>query len=712
MPDALPIGNPITPPPGPRGVRWIDAATAAQRSGWDERTIRRRCGEEWLAQGLARVERGGGRSKWMVREDADAAFARVLMPEQMAVDLQRLSAEQRRQLLQRKRLLDGLEQARKNGLAMGHTLAVIDEQFASRISDETGLKLSVRTLHRWQADFRAGGTAGLVDQRWLRWKVQGGGEGSGDDPFVDAVKSYYLSPLGLSKRACWLMACQKAEENGWTAKELKTTTRILKAIPPAVVIKFRRGEDAYVAECEPSIRRDYSTLASNEQWVGDHHQFDVMVSHRGKIVRPWLTAWMDMRSRMIVGWCIVAHDPNQNCILSALRGGCLDHGVPLSLYIDNGKDFDSYAFHGRSKSQRRRFKIVMDQPHTRGILNQLGCTAHFCWAYHGQSKPIERWFGTVEDQFGRTWPTYCGNKPENRPDNLELRIDRGAAPTLEQFTAAFADYLKVYNTAPHTGDGMEGRSPEQVYAASWNGTSRRTHSPQFMDLLLMKQSQPVKVTKNGVRWNHLQYGQHEPELTRRLGQEVYLRVDERDMRQVQVWSLEDSFICIAPCNQWLPANTSEQHLREAISEKKHHRKAVNDYHRSRPHLHDDIGDRLRRAAAADNAKRLPDPPTPTPPNAQPIRSALEDQMPAVERAMQAVHRKAAGAENLERRFSLFDPSVVAKLDEEAEIERLSHLRLGLLFRDRAAAQPADEPELGMSFRQLMEKRQTEGRNDE
>ena len=43
-------------------------------------------------------------------------------------------------------------------------------------------------------------------------------------------------------------------------------------------IKFREGRKAFEAKAAPSIERDYSTLHSNEMWVGDHHQFDVILT--------------------------------------------------------------------------------------------------------------------------------------------------------------------------------------------------------------------------------------------------------------------------------------------------------------------------------------------------------------------------------------------------------------------------------------------------
>jgi putative transposase len=682
---ALSISNsPATPPPPPRGVRWIDTATAARRAGLDERTVRRRCGQELLAKGLARVEKAaGGKSRWFVREDADAGFARVQFPEQLPLDLTALSAENRRKLCLRKRLVDELEAARREAVRVGRVdQATADHRFAEQLRQREGIDVSERTLRRWLSAYREAGMAGLIDRRAMRE-----GDGSGDnDPFIESAKQFYLSMPPKSKRSCWLMATVKAQEEGWEERTYVTTRRALSAIPMGVVTKFRQGEDAYVARCEPSIQRDYTTLHSNEQWCADHHQFDVIVNDRGKLVRPWLSAYMDMRSRKIVGWCIRGHDPNSSTILSALRGGCEQFGVPESVYHDNGKDFSSYTLVGSTKWQRRHAKVELDADHTRGVLKNLGCEAHFAWAYHAQSKPIERFFGTLEDQFGKCWSTYCGRNPENKPENLQVKLARGSAPTLEDFVTAFGDYLeKAYHTAIHTGDGMDGRSPNQVFDASWNGFSRRTTSPQLLDLLLMKQSQPVKVTKNGVRWNHLIYGQREPLLYMEwLGKQVYLRIDERDVTRVQVWSPDDEFICVAQCNTRLPANASEQELRAAIGDKKQGRKLVKQYRAQQPRLHYDATDYMIEGRARENARQRRDDPPPTPPNAKPIRTALEDQLPALERALRPTGTDGASARE---RFT-YTPNAEAQADDESE---KSTARLMREWADRQASLP-DKPQ--------------------
>jgi putative transposase len=96
---------------------------------------------------------------------------------------------------------------------------------------------------------------------------------------------------------------------------------------PELVLN-RQGKKAYDTLCAPYIERNPNQFAANECWVGDHHQFDFFCLDRGHVLRPWLTAWQDMRSRMIVGWTI-SSQPNQYTILNAFRMGCKsEFGLP------------------------------------------------------------------------------------------------------------------------------------------------------------------------------------------------------------------------------------------------------------------------------------------------------------------------------------------------------------------------------------------------
>jgi len=654
--NSLQVNPSPAPPPAPRGVAWINKLTAAERMGVVERAINNLC-PGWALRGLARLvtPENGGQDRWMIREDADPRLGRIRWPEQIRAETRNLTEKQEATLNRNLALYQGWEAAciaaiRQNGNLMDATAAYIRKVLA-----DDGRKLTMAQLYRWRKAYRRGGSEALKDGRWVKpWKAKA------DEPMlVEAERLWLAGPI--SGQVAWEMATAKAIEQGWRTWSYRKTAQYLRQQTPEADRIIRRvGKKAFTNEAEAFIERDYSTLTALELVNGDHHLCDVFVKVGERLnkktgelepvhARPWLTAWQDCASRKIVGHVIRAADPDTDVILLSLRRMILEYGAPESIAVDCGKDYSSYALHGSTKKQRLTNRPEMDATRINGTFATLGIKAHNVQPYHGQSKPIERFFGTMEDRFGKLWPTYFGNKPENRPECFQANLDAGKAPTLEEFIEAFDAWVSQdYNGRAHFGDSMEGKSPNQVYADRL--TTIRTMEESLLDVLLQKQSKPVTVTQNGVTWNNLHYGQYEPGLKKWLGKKVTLRVDPADVSRVTVWQLNGKFICAAVVNKRLPANASAEMLKEAMAEKRRDRKAQLQYKDVRLRIHEDLPERMIRAATERNARNARNNPTePTPPaNYQPIRSPLEDQLPAVQRALaMPAMRPAAGAESLD-----------------------------------------------------------------
>ena len=137
-------------------------------------------------------------------------------------------------------------------------------------------------------------------------------------------------------------------------------------------------------------------------------------------VRPWLTAWTDMRSRTLVGWHVNTGG-NQTTIMRALRRGVDSYGPPESVKIDNGRDYDSEMWTGTTKAKRRKSLKAgyIDETMVTGLYGMLGISVSFSIPYHPQSKPIERFFHTVDIQFTKTFDTYCGKDHARKPTALK-----------------------------------------------------------------------------------------------------------------------------------------------------------------------------------------------------------------------------------------------------------------------------------------------------
>lgn len=284
--------------------------------------------------------------------------------------------------------------------------------------------------------------------------------------------------------------------------------------------------------------------------------------------------------------------------------------------------------------------------------------------------------------------------------NLAKQVSQGKAPSIEEFSASFKAWLDgSYHAMPHEGDGMEGKSPAEVFNARL--AERRTAPDSELDLLLQKQTRPVKVRQNGVTYNGLRYGAYEPALYPLLGEQVIMLVDPKDVSFVLVLSLDGKFICRAPANEPLPANASAEQLRDAIAAKRRHRKLINDYASVRPRLHYDVAEHMWRAAADKAAAGKPGPDS-TPPVIVPLRTVFTDQMPAIRAAQNARQlRKAVGAEGIMAKFA----------NENFDGSNMHPDRLpGLFYYEFPTPEPA-EPSVGWSFLDIL-KHQERGRSDE
>jgi len=111
-----------------------------------------------------------------------------------------------------------------------------------------------------------------------------------------------------------------------------------------------------------------------------------------------------------------------------------------------------------------------------GVLARLNIKTTACLPYHGQSKPIESWFGNrLHESFDRIWAvSYCGTGPQDRPEQCEEALKThqefldgkrvtSPLPAASEFVHQAKGFISKYNsTMEHTGRGMNKRTPDQV----------------------------------------------------------------------------------------------------------------------------------------------------------------------------------------------------------------------------------------------------------
>jgi putative transposase len=306
-------------------------------------------------------------------------------------------------------------------------------------------EISTGTLHNWRAAYQRGGLPALLPQ----WGKTRGTFLAISDAVHDFLKAEHCSPKRPDRTTLYRFLrtfCGSIHE---PCPSQSTVNKFLNSLPPPAVILAREGNQAWRAQCEPKCERDLSDLLVGEWWVSDHREFDVFVqlpwwNHvtremEYKIFRPWLTAWLDLRSRALVGY-VVCMNPSSESIACALRDGILKHGLPAHLYRDRGKDYKANWWGGKYITHRN-VKLSDDamlllKP---GVISEPGIQLHAAKAYTPWAKPIEGWFGRTFPQWERTLPGWCGSDNKERPEKLAGEIARRELLTLDAFTQRVGD---------------------------------------------------------------------------------------------------------------------------------------------------------------------------------------------------------------------------------------------------------------------------------
>jgi len=620
--------------------QFLDIKTAAARLKLSARHVQRLCEQGKLS---GAVHQG---KHWRIPVSADAKLSGVQTPEELSksAELLDIPVRKREQALRRSGLIASFEKFAADFLrGSGNRTDAIMLYCSSN-------NIAVRTFERWLERYRSEGLLGLVDSR---------GKGRFLSQTIspaawELFKSMFLTPQQRSVKLCWQNVCyvNKSENKGWTIPSLGYLYKhIENSIPLFVRVLHREGMAAYEAKCAPFLQSDPDSVEPGQIYVGDHHELNCYIRHRNQWVRPWITAWEDMRSRKIVGWHFSVA-PNQTTILRAFKMAVEKDGAPDSVKIDNGRDYDSALFTGVTKKQRRVLaKGYLDEPFVAGLYAMMGIAVSFAIPYHPQSKPLERFFDTLDCQFTKTFPTYCGKdsgrKPENLNEYLKTQKAISEADTLESFGEIASQYIEVYNHCAHGGLGMEGRSPANVLQTR---QSRRLLPQGVIDLLLRVWSRELIVGKNGVNFKGLWFGQFNTEMMLHQGKKVRVAYDPDDLRSVFVYdSPALRLLTIAEQSQLIRygAAASEEHLREAMSQKSKAIKIAKSFRNSRLTANMNLTDLTIRAmqdGAKESAIRNTHDEVA---NLRPVYTPLNTQIKAHQKqlALKAV-RKAAGAEGL------------------------------------------------------------------
>lgn len=298
---------------------------------------------------------------------------------------------------------------------------------------------------------------GLVPER-RKGNIPGAPKADIDEGLWAFIRQSWLTQSKPALRHIYRRAVEMANARDLDLPSEKTVARRLAALPLPLVTLMREGEKA-LDDMYPPTRRDYSTLAVNEIWNADGHMFDAHVRWAdGSVSRPIVMAWQDVRTRMVVGWAI-GKSESAHLVRQALVTGLeRTRAIPQRAYLDNGRAFASKEISG-GQATRYRFKVRPDE--MQGVLTMLNVNVTWAKPYNGRAKPIERFWQTLTAMAKRAEfvGAYCGNKPENRPEEHDIKN----AVDVALFERLLREEIEAYHARAHRGDSMGGRSPLQVY---------------------------------------------------------------------------------------------------------------------------------------------------------------------------------------------------------------------------------------------------------
>lgn len=399
------------------------------------------------------------------------------------------------------------------------------------------------------------------------------------------------------------MLYEKFEEvgqgRGWESyPSIKTVARYIKHLmdkPGAESARYLAANGVREWKNKKMLkgRRDATSLKVMEYVVGDEHTFDFWVqwvAPNGKVkaVRPKLVAWMDMRSRAIVG-DVACVNANGDTLKESLVKMLYSHpgGVPHILHVDNGKDYTKKELTGQSR-KKRNIDFAFDSE-TVGFYQSIGIEeVGRSLPYQPWDKPIERFFSTVCSKFSKWFESYTGTLTGSktyakRQKDVDGMLERGELLTMEEFFEAWTEWKETkYHTREHRGLKDAGEKWVTPISLFENGERYEKAAPprEYVAMLLMK-ADTARVYNYGITKFGVTYA--DSELGKYIGQHVGIKWDIDDVTKLYVYDKEGRKICEAVAPELLAFGphcsqaTLEAHMKAQKQQLKNVREALEDF---------------------------------------------------------------------------------------------------------------------------------------
>lgn len=447
------------------------------------------------------------------------------------------------------------------------------------------LEVSIKTMYRRLAAYRAEDWDGLVDQRGKANK----GRCAIPQEIRELFEYFYLDEHSISVSKCFeatrkFLEQERPELLGGLPS-YATAHRWAQAMPGPVSTLAREGDKAFNDKYGVFVDRLYEDMASNDYWIADGHTIDVITKTedgREKTHRLTLSAFIDARSGIYVGW-VLTDNPSSDATLLALRKAIMRYGIPRYLYADNGREYLNHDIGGMGHRARKR-QVKLDLPTP--ILSRLGITMTNALPRNGQAKTIEREFRNFTF-LASLFDTYVGSNVVAKPEKLKEKLKNGRIPTDSELYEVVESMIEGYfNCQVYNGKVVSDRGMTRMEVYHAHLFSVRKAAPADLNLMMMRSSRLQSVGRNGVYvtigGERIYY--FDDELLMMQGKKVFVRYDPESMEEVRVYDENEVFLKTAPLPREIMESyfATKEGLREAMAVKRRwHRMAKDEIHIAR-----------------------------------------------------------------------------------------------------------------------------------
>ena len=411
-------------------------------------------------------------------------------------------------------------------------------------------EVTVRTFYRWLRNYREQGISGVTP----RYGISSGGAGESlSQEERNLLLRFWLRDTQPSMSHAWRLMRENLPSSRCT---YQTAARFLRSLPEAVKGVHRLGAKKFEDLFLPHLEQRLDLYKSNDVWVSDHHCLDVLVRYQGRLVRPWITIFQDLRSGLVVGWW-ASVQPSSLSIAVAFIMAAIQHGLPQSCLFDNGQDYRSKWLNGHTQEVAETTPEKLTQTREvefSGVFGTLGVQVRFTRTYNGKSKArTERYFRTLAEYFCRDVSTYLGSDSTTRPEDAELffrRIDgkeqRHDVPDWDWMRGNLGAVIEyINNDMPFAG--AESRAALYSQHLPPAHTIQRP-SVEELKAALMK-GEVRKVGRNGVKIHGISYWS--PELWEFVGRSIKVLYRPADDTLVECQTLDGRPICTAQADYFV-----------------------------------------------------------------------------------------------------------------------------------------------------------------